>query len=92
MNRLLPCFVMLAALALAGCDGSEKPMSKDEAKDKIFAPTDLDKMTPEMRAKVPANGMGPAGSSGGGGSATPPANLPGANPPPGATPPTGATR
>jgi hypothetical protein len=60
-------------LVLAGCGSGDKPMTKGEAEDKIFAPTDIESMTPEMKAKIPANGLGPAGTT--------TAKLPGATPP-----------
>lgn len=65
----------LACVALVGCDGGEKPMSKKDAEDKIFAPTDVNSMSPEMKAKIPSNGLGPAGSQGA-------PQMPGATPPP----------
>jgi hypothetical protein len=63
------------ALALAGCAESGPKMSKEEAEDKIFAPTDVEKMSPEMKAKIPGNALGPGGGGQPGAGATPPPNL-----------------
>lgn len=74
-----PWFMIAAGvlfLACLGCAEDEKPMTKEEAAKKIFAPTKVEDMSPEMRSKIPANGLGPAGDGG----ARP--NLPGATPPP----------
>ncbi|MCG9895041.1 MAG: hypothetical protein MH204_06165 [Fimbriimonadaceae bacterium] len=78
---LVVCAVCGSAL-FAGCGGSA-PQSREESARDILKPTDLEAMTPEMRSRVPANGLGPApGTSG----------APGATPGAPATPPPGGLR
>lgn len=75
-------WLILAAAALcllaAGCADTGPSMTKEEAEDTIFTKTDVANMTPEMKAKIPANGLGPVGGAPGGSQPM----GPGAAPPP----------
>lgn len=64
MKYVARFFPILGLIVLTGCASQEKPLSQQEAKEKIFAPTDVNGMSPEMRARIPQNGLGPAGTPG----------------------------
>ena len=53
MGRTPLILLALLAIGLAGCEDSKAPKTKADATKEILAPTDVNKMSPEMRAMIP---------------------------------------